>query len=66
MGSFAEVARRFGVADDAMNHTEAWERRGGALSAAVATMEGRPCPKDACAKCCGHPSLRSNPTKLVR
>jgi len=64
--SFGEVKRRFAVADDAQNKTEVWERREGSLNAAIATMEGRPCPKDACAKCCGHPNLRSNPTKLVR
>lgn len=62
----AEVQKRFAIADDAFNRTETWARREGALNAAIASMEGRPCPKDACAKCCGHPSTRANPTKLIR
>lgn len=33
-----ELLRRFGVADDGMNHSEVWERREGSLHAAIASM----------------------------
>jgi len=61
-----ELLKRFALVDDERNRTEAWERREGPLNAAVASMEGRPCPANACAKCCGHASTRENPSTLVR
>eukprot|EP00615_Pteridomonas_danica_P010799 CAMPEP_0114331322 /NCGR_PEP_ID=MMETSP0101-20121206/2328_1 /TAXON_ID=38822 ORGANISM="Pteridomonas danica, Strain PT" /NCGR_SAMPLE_ID=MMETSP0101 /ASSEMBLY_ACC=CAM_ASM_000211 /LENGTH=355 /DNA_ID=CAMNT_0001461603 /DNA_START=53 /DNA_END=1117 /DNA_ORIENTATION=+ len=62
-----DLLTRFRDVDDAMEHTEEWSRRESAILTAIASMDGKPCPKTTCTKCCGNPSsLRSNPNRIVR